>query len=150
MKIEQAPAAIPAALFLSAIWVGGSLVSAPVGSLVVGAALAAALRGRVGVRFCALFLGLLCTRLQPSTTLPGFETTRPAEAVGWVAGDWRDETLLDHLARVLAHDPVGTTFYEFLTRLHQDAYTGTVVLHFGQGKPMVAEIPGPTTQVRLK
>ena len=92
MKIEQAPAAIPAALFLSAVWVGGSLDSPPVGSLVVGAALAAALRGRAGARIGALFLGLLCARLQPSTSLPGFETTRPVEAVGWVAGDWREET----------------------------------------------------------
>ncbi|MEO8196103.1 MAG: DNA internalization-related competence protein ComEC/Rec2 [Thermoanaerobaculia bacterium] len=90
MKIEQTPAAIPAALFLFAVWVGDRLVSTPVGWLAVGAALAAALRGRTGVRFGALFLGLLCARLQPSAALARFEITRPAEAVGWVAGDWRE------------------------------------------------------------
>lgn len=47
-------------------------------------------------------------------------------------------------------DPVSCTFYEMLTRLHQDAYTGQVVLHLHQGKPTVAEIPGPAEQIRLR
>ncbi len=61
------------------------------GLLVVGAALAAALRGRAGLWIAALFLGLLAARLQPPRALAGFDSSRPAEAAGWIAGDWRPE-----------------------------------------------------------
>ncbi len=91
MKTADAPAAIPSAIFLAAIWAGGVLVPAPVGALVVGSVLGAALRGRLGVRCVALFLGLLCARLQPAGALPRVDFYRPVEAVGWVVGDWRDE-----------------------------------------------------------
>lgn len=91
MKPAQAPAAIPAFLFLLAVFAEGVLTPSPVGALAVGAALAFALRGRAGLRLAALFLGLLTARLQPARELAGFDPTRPAEAVGWIAGDWRPE-----------------------------------------------------------
>jgi hypothetical protein len=47
-------------------------------------------------------------------------------------------------------DPVSTTFFEFLSRLHQDEFTGVIVLHFAQGRPKVVEQPGPSVQVRLR
>lgn len=65
----------------------------------------------------------------------------------------RIRDLPDDQRRQLAadtHTPVSCTFYEMLTRLHQDAYTGQVVLHLHQGKPTVAEIPGPAEQIRLR
>lgn len=91
MKSAHAPAAVPALIFLAALSAGGLLESSPVGALVAGGALSAALRGRAGVRLAALFLGLLVARLQPDSRLEAFDPTRPAEVSGWVAGDWREE-----------------------------------------------------------
>jgi hypothetical protein len=50
-------------------------------------------------------------------------------------------------------DPVAQTFFELLTALHQDEYTGIVVLHLCAGVPKVAEIPEKVIdrrQVRLR
>lgn len=91
MKTTFAPAAVPAGLFLLATYVGGLLAPPPVGALAVGVALSAALRGRAGVRFAALLLGLLSARLQPADSLAGLDDRRPVEASGRVAGDWRPE-----------------------------------------------------------
>lgn len=91
MKTHPAPAAIPAVLFLLAVHAGGNLVSLPVGLLSVGLALAAALGGRAGVRAGALLAGLLCARLETPGTLDRLDPARPVEAVGRVAGEWREE-----------------------------------------------------------
>lgn len=50
-------------------------------------------------------------------------------------------------------DPVAQTFFELLTTLHQDEYTGILVLHLAQGVPKVAEIPPTgvaTRSIRLR
>ena len=91
MKAAHAPAAIPAFIFLLAVYAEGALLPSPVGALALGAVLAVALRGRAGLRLAALFLGLLTARLQPARELDGFDLARPAEAAGWIAGDWRHE-----------------------------------------------------------
>jgi competence protein ComEC len=91
VKRAQAPAAVPALLYLVAVYAEGLLLPTAVGWLAVGSGLAAALGGRWGARFAVLFLGLLTARLSPPPTLSGFDPLRPAEAVGWVAGDWREE-----------------------------------------------------------
>ena len=41
-------------------------------------------------------------------------------------------------------DPVATTFFELLSQLHQEEYTGAVVLHFAHGQPKKAERAQPT------
>lgn len=92
MKSAHAPAAIPAAVFLLAIWVEGALLPSPVGLLASGAALSFALRGRTRIGLAALFLGLLSARLQPTAMLERFEAGRPVEAVAWVEGEWRKES----------------------------------------------------------
>ena len=91
MKPARSPAAIPVLIFLLAVFAEGLLLPSPIGALATGASLAMALRGRVGLRFAALFLGLLIARLQPALELAGFDSSRPVEACGWVAGDWREE-----------------------------------------------------------
>lgn len=63
----------------------------PVGLLAVGLALTAALRGRVGIRFAALFFGLLIARLAPAGLGQGWDEQRPVEASGRVAGAWHPE-----------------------------------------------------------
>lgn len=41
-------------------------------------------------------------------------------------------------------------FFDVLTVLHQNRYTGPVTLHFHEGKPLVAELPSaPPTRVKL-
>lgn len=40
------------------------------------------------------------------------------------------------------------TFFDLLRRLHQDEYTGLIILHWAQGEPKKVEFPG--TQVRLR
>lgn len=45
------------------------------------------------------------------------------------------------------------TFFDLLTALHHDEYTGILVLHLAQGVPKVAEIPERVItgrQVRLR
>ena len=56
----------------------------------------------------------------------------------------------DEIAHRQQTDPVAQTFFELLSQLHQDEYTGVLVLHFAQGRPKVAEQPGPVTQIRLR
>lgn len=91
MKPARAPAAAPVLVFLLAIYAEGLFLPTPVGALATGAGLALALGGRTGFHFAALFCGLLAARLQPAPELAGFDASRPVEAVGWVAGTWREE-----------------------------------------------------------
>lgn len=91
MKKSPTPAAVPAAIFLCATYLGGLLLPTPVGALAVGLALSAALRGPAGMRLGALFFGLLIARLEPAGLPQGWDLGRPVEAVGRVAGTFRPE-----------------------------------------------------------
>ncbi|MEO8277230.1 MAG: DNA internalization-related competence protein ComEC/Rec2 [Thermoanaerobaculia bacterium] len=91
MRTTSAPAVLPVALLLASAFAAGELVPAPVGLLAVGLALSAALAGRAGASLAALFLGLLCARLQLPPALAGLDLDRPVEVLGSVSGDWRPE-----------------------------------------------------------
>jgi|TARA_Y100000310_G_scaffold90518_1_gene87753 hypothetical protein len=41
------------------------------------------------------------------------------------------------------------TFFEWLQRLHAEQYTGSIVVHFAQGRPTVIEFPKESTSVHL-
>ncbi len=45
--------------------------------------------------------------------------------------------------------PTRETFADVLLRLFQERYTGSVVLHFGEGVAASMEIPAPSTKIRL-
>ena len=50
-------------------------------------------------------------------------------------------------------DPVAQTFFELLSRLHQEEYTGQIVLHVSRGVPKKAEFPQqivPGVQIPLR
>jgi competence protein ComEC len=92
VKAARSPAAVPALVFLLAVFAEGELLPSPVALLAIGGALALALQGRTRLRFAALFLGLLTARLAPPESLPGLDRSRPVEAVGSIAGDARSDT----------------------------------------------------------
>ncbi len=82
VKPAHAPAAVPALVYLVAVFAEGLLLPTAVGWLAVGVGLSVALAGRSGGRFTVLFLGLLTARVAPTPDLAGLDPGRPVEAAG--------------------------------------------------------------------